>query len=41
MTDRIYPPPGSTGIELYSTGGAGKVLSLTIWPLASVWSAGK
>ena len=37
MTDRIYPPPGSTGIELYSTGGAGKVVSLTIWPLASIW----
>ena len=41
MTDRIYPPPGSTGIELYSTGGAGKVVSLTIWPLASIWSAAK
>ena len=37
MTDRIYPPPGSTGIELYSTGGAGKVVSLTIWQLASIW----
>ena len=40
MTDRIYPPPGSTGIELYSTGGAGKVVSLTIWQLASVWKTG-
>ena len=38
MTDRIYPPPGSKGIELYSTGGAGKVVSLTIWPLASIWN---
>ena len=41
MTDRIYPPPGSTGIELYSTGGAGKVVSLTIWPLESVWNQRK
>jgi fructan beta-fructosidase len=37
MTDRIYPPPGSTGIELYSTGGAGKVISLSYWPLQSIW----
>src|SRR5664279_400960 len=41
MTDRIYPPPGGTGIELYSSGGAGKVVSLTIWPLTSIWSAVK
>ncbi len=41
MTDRIYPPHGSTVIELYSTGGAGKMNSLTIWPLKSVWGATK
>ena len=41
MTDRIYPPPGSTGIDLYSTGGAGKVVAMTIWQLQSVWGAGK
>ena len=41
MTDRIYPPPGSTGIEVYSTGSGGKVVSLTVWPLKSVWGAGK
>lgn len=41
MTDRIYPPPGSAGIEVYSTGGAGKVLSLTVWPLQSVWGEQK
>jgi len=39
MTDRIYPPPGSTGIEIYSVGGGGKVVSLTVWPLKSAWSA--
>ncbi len=37
MTDRIYPPPGSTGIEIYATGTGGQIVSLTVWPLKSVW----
>jgi sucrose-6-phosphate hydrolase SacC (GH32 family) len=37
LTDRIYPSPGSDGIELYSDAGRGKVLSLTVWKLGSVW----
>jgi fructan beta-fructosidase len=37
LTDRIYPSPGSNGIELYSNGGGGNVLSLSIWKLGSVW----
>lgn len=37
LTDRIYPSRGSDGIELYSDRGKGKVLSLTIWKLGSVW----
>ncbi len=37
MTDRIYPPQGSTGIEIYTTGTGGQVVSLTVWPLKSVW----
>jgi fructan beta-fructosidase len=37
MTDRVYPSPGSDGIELYSNEGRGKVLSLSIWKLRSVW----
>jgi fructan beta-fructosidase len=41
MTDRIYPPPGSTGVELYSVGGDGKVMSLTVWQLKSVWPSTK
>ena len=41
MTDRIYPPQGCSGIELYSTGGPGKVVSLTFWPLASIWNTSK
>jgi len=41
MTDRIYPPAGSTGIELYATGGTGKVVSLTVWQLQSIWGTTK
>ncbi len=37
MTERIYPSPGSDGMEIYSDGGHGKVLSLSIWRLGSVW----
>jgi len=37
LTDRIYPSPGSDGIELYSNEGRGKVLSLSIWKLGSIW----
>ncbi|MGB6670173.1 MAG: glycoside hydrolase family 32 protein [Candidatus Acidiferrum sp.] len=37
LTDRIYPSPASDGIELYSDGGRGKVVSLSIWKLGSVW----
>jgi fructan beta-fructosidase len=39
MTDRVYPPPGSDGIELYSRGSGGKVLSLKIWQIESIWTA--
>lgn len=37
LSDRIYPPPGSDGIELYEKGTGAKVASLTIWQLDSVW----
>lgn len=37
ISDRIYPPPGSEGIELYSKGPGGRIVSLTIWELHSVW----
>jgi fructan beta-fructosidase len=37
LTERIYPSPESNGIELYSETGRGKVLSLTVWKLGSVW----
>ena len=37
LTERIYPPPGSDGIELYSHGTGGRIVSLTIWELNSIW----
>ncbi|MGH9644197.1 MAG: GH32 C-terminal domain-containing protein, partial [Terriglobales bacterium] len=37
MTDRVYPSAGSDGIDLYSEDGRGKVVSLSIWRLASIW----
>ena len=37
LSERIYPPPGSDGIELYSHGAGGRIVSLTIWELNSIW----
>ena len=37
LTDRIYPLQQSEDIELYSLNGNGKVKSLFIWKLDSVW----
>jgi fructan beta-fructosidase len=37
LSDRIYPPPGSDGIELYAKGAGGRIVSLTMWELDSVW----
>ncbi len=37
LSDRIYPPPGSDGIELYAKGSGARVVSLTIWKLNSAW----
>jgi fructan beta-fructosidase len=37
LSERIYPPPGSDGIELYAHGAGGRVVSLTIWELNSIW----
>ena len=37
LSERIYPPPGSDGIELYSQGTSGRVVSLTMWELRSAW----
>jgi fructan beta-fructosidase len=37
LTDRIYPSPGSDGVELYTDSDRGRVLSLSVWRLRSVW----
>ncbi len=37
LSDRIYPLPGSDGIEVYAKGSGGKVVSFTMWELSSVW----
>ncbi|MGB2623662.1 MAG: glycoside hydrolase family 32 protein [Candidatus Acidiferrum sp.] len=37
LTDRIYPSRGCDGIELFSDANRGKVLSLAIWRLGSIW----
>lgn len=37
LTERIFPDPNSTGIELYSTGGDTEVSTLQAWPLRSAW----
>ncbi len=37
LSDRIYPPPGGDGVELYEKGAGGTVVQLRIWDLNSVW----
>jgi fructan beta-fructosidase len=37
LTDRIYPSQQSAGIEIYSQNDKGKIKSLSIWKLDSVW----
>ncbi len=37
LSDRIYPPPGSDGIDLYANGKGARITSLTVWDLESVW----
>jgi fructan beta-fructosidase len=37
LSDRIYPHAGSDQIEFYAKGSGGKVVSLDIWKLDSVW----
>jgi fructan beta-fructosidase len=37
LSERIYPPPGSDGIEVYAKGAGGRIVLLTIWELSSIW----
>ena len=37
LTDRIYPSPGSDGLELFSDSRDSQIQSLTVWKLGSIW----
>jgi fructan beta-fructosidase len=37
LSDRIYPSAGSDRIELYQNGSGGRIVSLTLWKLDSIW----
>ena len=33
LTDRLYPDPSATGVDLYAEGGAALVEAVSVWPL--------
>ena len=37
LTDRVYPSPGSDGLDVFSDSGDSQIPSLTIWKLSSIW----
>jgi fructan beta-fructosidase len=37
LSERVYPHPGSDEIELYAKGAGGKIVSLKMWELDSIW----
>jgi fructan beta-fructosidase len=37
ISDRIFPSPGSTGLQIYERGGSARVVSLDVWKLKSAW----
>lgn len=37
LSDRIYPHQGSNGTQVYEKGAGGRIVSLTIWRLDSIW----
>lgn len=38
ITDRIFPSPSSDGVALFASGGPARLVSLTAWPMASIWN---
>ena len=38
LTGRVFPGEDSDGPELYTIGGDSRLHSLTVWPLAGIWS---
>jgi len=37
ISDRIFPSPGSTGLQTYAAGGSARVVHLDVWKLKSAW----
>ncbi len=37
ISDLIFPPLSSRGIEFYSKGGEAKIVKLNIWNIRSMW----
>lgn len=37
LTDRLYPDPSATGVDLFAEGGTARVTAVSVWPLNGVW----
>ena len=37
ISDRIFPSPGSNGLQIYEQGGRARVITLDVWKLKSAW----
>ena len=37
LTDRPYPEPSATGVDLYPEGGVAHVRTVSAWPLRGTW----
>ena len=37
LTDRMYPDPSATGVDLFAEGGAAYVTAASVWPLSGPW----
>jgi fructan beta-fructosidase len=37
ISDRIFPSPGSTHLQIYEQGGSARVVTLDVWKLKSAW----
>jgi sucrose-6-phosphate hydrolase SacC (GH32 family) len=40
ITAQVFPRSTSDGLAVYARGGTAELVSLTAWPLASIWSGG-
>ena len=37
LTDRLYPEPSATGVDLYAEDGVAHVKAASVWPLRGTW----